>query len=332
MADLMPCSDSRNGERGQLLLVAAFIIAVSFVVLALVVNSAIFTENLATRDDVAGSGEVMEYRHEFTQSAGEVITEFNQNNSLDRSELDASVENISTQGAIQQSTQGRSVKFEPVLNKSGIKFAQDDPNSDDPPNFQNFSRNAKDWTVVENVEKTRNFNLNITRWDTLASTNPFQIIVSPGPSSPTKWTLTIAKSGTMSDKKVEIAVETPSVSSETCTRDFRGHLRIDVTRGVAGGDPCHALIRLTDGTPMWFGTGVSSGYQIEFNQGERINGTYSFIVNDGASVVNPDNLGSPGDGPYKKDAIYSATVDYSYYTADVGFESEIRIAPGEVPP
>ena len=41
-------------SRGQIILVAALAIAVTFVALALIVNTVIFTENLATRETVDG--------------------------------------------------------------------------------------------------------------------------------------------------------------------------------------------------------------------------------------------------------------------------------------
>ena len=47
MADL-------KGERGQILLIAAFALAVIFIALGLVVNGAIFTENLASQGDASG--------------------------------------------------------------------------------------------------------------------------------------------------------------------------------------------------------------------------------------------------------------------------------------
>ena len=162
MADLSPGS-RREGERGQLLLIGAFIIAVSFVVLALVVNSAIFTENLATRDEVAGSGDALEYRQEVTQSGGDVLTEINQNNSIDTSDQDDKLEEnlgyINTQGGLQQSAQGRIVEIEngSVVIETGIKVAQDTSRP-----FSNTSATSDfpavvtDWVVVEDVETTRN--------------------------------------------------------------------------------------------------------------------------------------------------------------------------------
>lgn len=334
MADLRPRSGNRAGERGQLLLIAAFIIGVSFVVLALVVNSAIFTENLATRDDVPGSDDALDYRHEVSQNLGDTITAINQNNSvLDdySSNLDTPVENnvetLQQQSGIQQSSQGRVVDVAFDSWEPGLKVAQDAPRT-----FTNTSGSKTDWTVVENVPNTRNVQLNVTQNPGMAlSSDPFEMVVERGGD---EWTLTIADDS--AGTGVLLEVNRPGESPETCTSEFDGYLLIDVTRGTVGGDPCHALTRLTDGTPMWFGTGVSADYDIRFEHGDELVGTYSFIVEDPgpatATPGDPGDFGSPGSGPYTKGAIYSASVSYRYYTQDVGFETDVRAVPGEVGP
>ena len=332
MADLRPRSGNRAGERGQLLLIAAFLVGVSFVVLALVVNSAIFTENLATRDDVPGSDDALDYRHEVSQNLGDVITAINQNNSVlddySSSNLDTPVENnvetLQRQSGVQQSSQGRVVDVAFDSWEPGLKVAQDAPRT-----FTNTSGSKTDWTVVKNVPNTRNVRLNVTQNPGIALlSDPFEMVVERGGD---KWTLTIADDSTGTDD-VLLEVDRPGESPETCTREFDGYLIIDVTRGTVGGDRCHALTQLTDGTPMWFGTGVSADYNIQFEHGDNLVGTYSFIVEDPATPDDPGDFGSPGSGPYTKDAIYSASVSYRYYTQDVGFETDVRAIPGEVGP
>jgi len=340
VADLIPGS-RREGERGQLLLIGAFIIAVSFVVLALVVNSAIFTENLATRDEVAGSGDALEYRQEVARSGGDVVTEINQNNSIATSDqedkLEINLGHINTQSGLQQSAQGRIIEVEngSIVTESGIKVAQDTSRS-----FSNTSATSDfpvlvdDWVVVENVENTRNLRMNITDLSLLVSpTNPqpFELEIE---NSSASWNMTIAYNDVTD--LVTVTVESPTHGSpEECTRTATDFITIDVTRGTVGGEPCHALSRTTDGTPMWFG--LDGEYDIKFNNYDNIEGTYSFIIDDGD--FDDENFGDGGSNPddddhdpYFRDAIYNVTVPFNYYTEDVGYETEIRIAPGEVPP
>ena len=326
MADLIPRPSGRGGERGQLLLIAAFIVAVSFVALALVVNSAIFTENLATRDDVAGSKDALEHRHEVEQSVEEAVVTINQNNSIDSSEIEDNVEAMGNQGGLQQASQGRVLSVEHISNTDGIKIAQDNPDD-----FTNVSDYDKTWTVVEGVTSTRNMRINMTEGPSaLDSTSPFQITVQGSE----EWSLTI-EPGTVNDVKivVEYGPTGFTTQSETCTSDFEDYLIIDITEGTIGGEPCHALTRKTDGTPMWFANNIFPGYEVQFENPTNIEGKYSFIVNDG-SLYDTSELGTDsGDTPYREeDSLYGVRVLYGYYTADVGYQSEIRIAPGELPP
>jgi hypothetical protein len=316
VADLTP---DRGGERGQLLLIAAFIIATSFVVLALVVNSAIFTENLATRDDVAGSQDALQHRHEIEQSVGAVVEEINQDNSLSASDADEEIEAIARQGGVQQAARGRVVDVELDSIDPGTKIAQDSVG-----NFSNTTGSVPDWTVAEDVTHTRNFQINLTDYSELQGpTNAFRVVVNG--SNDDEWIVTIAESGS---NDVEILVDRPGLPTQTCTREFDDFLRIDITDAMVGETPCPALDRNSSGTPLWFGSGVDAPYRIDFRNPGEIAGTYSLIVDDGAD---PHNFLAI-DPPYSTNAIYNLTVAYTYYTTNVGYETAIRVAPGEVPP
>jgi hypothetical protein len=336
VADLRP-----REERGQLLLIAAFIIAVSFVVLALVVNSAIFTENLATRDDVAGSGEALEYRHEVEQSVGGMITDINENNTI-TTNLDTRVENnverIDRQGSLEQSAQGRVVEVTYDSSETGEKFAQDEARpfvneSDDPAKW------LEDWTPVEDVDNTRNMQINVTNNGPLDDItgvfeNPYKMVLTG--NSGNKWNMTIAADSSLTDVVV-VQVNRTGQDPVQCTADFDSSLEIDVTGGTVGGEPCHALTRTTDGTPMWLARNLNDPYMIEFENGNNINGTYSFVV-EGSPSVDPSlsrNFADDGpdfSGPYHTEAVYSTRGTYSYHTAVIGYETDVRVAPGEVPP
>lgn len=319
MADLRP--PSRADDRGQLLLIAAFIIATSFVVLALVVNSAIFTENLATRDDVPGSQDALQQRHEIEQSVGDAVERINRDDPITPTNRDDMVDSIDVQGGIQQSTRGRVVNVEYVSWDSGTKIAQDEPR-----NFSNADPGAADWTVVAGVERTRNFRLNLTDYGELVNpSNAFKIVVNG--SNDKLWNLTIAEA---SGDNVSLQVDRDGVSTKSCTREFEDSMEIDLTAGLVDGRSCFAMDRDSSGTPLWFASGVDKPYKITYENVDKIKGTYSFVVDDPGTV----GIAAVGaDQPYSDpSAIYNLTVRYSYHTTNVGYETLIRVAPGEVPP
>lgn len=318
-----------DGDRGQLILIAAFILAVSFVVLALVVNSAIFTENLATREDMPGSHDALDHRYEVEQSVGELVMAINGNNS-DGSTIGDIDDNIGTQGGSQQASLGRVVSISHDSQEDGLKIAQDNFER----NFTNIDGNES-WTVAEGVSQTRNFgiDLNLTDEDILddITSDPFTVIVNDTDADD-QWNLSIGGDNILNDG-VEIEVETIHGETATCTGEVEdNNATVDITGATVAGEPCHALSKLQDdGTEMWFGANIDE-YDIEFENADNIEGTYSFIISDG-DYDDDDDFGDDEEQfPYDDDAIYSVTVDYAYYTHSVGYETQIRVAPGEVPP
>jgi len=337
--DPPPRSNSTRRDRGQIVLLAAFALAVAFVVLALVVNSAIFTENLATREEVAGSDDALDHRYEVQTNVEELILAANANNSYD-GDLEPNIESMGEEGRDQQATLGRIANVKDVQLADGIKIAQDQP--------RNFTSNetSEDWTVAKDVEKIRNLQMNVTDlddlpdWDPLnpIPLDPFQLAVS---NSSVEWNMTVSDEIDLSGGDIAITVQTPDGDTASCERDIDGeYATIDVTGGLVNGTACPALSQLDDGTEMWLGTGVEPDpeYEIEFRNGDEINGTYSFIVDGGATEGNEDYFGDPPDEPYYKDGtdldntvIYSVDLTYEYYTPSVGYETDIRVAPGEPP-
>lgn len=80
MADVTGRSDAAGRpDRGQLIVVAGLLISVLFVGLALVLNSGIYAENLATRDTNGDTRNGLEERHKVTVSTAEAIDRTNAN-------------------------------------------------------------------------------------------------------------------------------------------------------------------------------------------------------------------------------------------------------------
>ena len=316
-------ADLKTDDRGQLLLVGAFILAAAFVVLALVVNSAIFTENLATRDDVPGSQDALEYRDEVRRGVGDIIRDTNHNNSRTASDAQGSIEQLGAVAGIDQAVRNRVVSVSHVSTQPGIKIAQDQP--------RELTNNASsdDWTLATDVNRTRNVRLNVTDFNS----GTVEFVVN-GTSD--EWVMSISETGAGTD--AEVTVSTPGGTTSSCVRENTDTIFVDVTAGTVDGEPCPALSRLSDGTEMQFGAGVDPGYNISIRNGDAVEGMYSMILEDvgGAGAFDPlggNNYGSAPDEPYYltgSGVVYSITVHYEFYTPQVGFETDVRAAPGEV--
>jgi len=90
-----------DDDRGQIILIAALALAVTFIGLALVVNSAIYTQNLASRGEVAGSNDALEMRAMVETNVGQGVTAANRYNHSSQTALETglreSMGTVSTQ-------------------------------------------------------------------------------------------------------------------------------------------------------------------------------------------------------------------------------------------
>jgi hypothetical protein len=325
---------NRGRERGQLLLVAVLVLAAAFIVLALVINSAIFTENLATREDVAGSEEALEHRSEVTAGIDAAIVAGNEDRDLTTdAELEdharSEISTLRNRGGLTQAIRGGVVDLSYDTKQMGDRIAQDNASR----NLTNDNTSA-DWRPATGVDEIRNVQFELTNVDTNrpGGNDPFRFRLENG----TEWRLSVSEEalvGSINSDEVAIEVDTPTNSAQ-CVRDeptAGDPLTIDVTGATINGEPCHALNRLSDGTQMWLGTGVSGNFNLRFQNSDRVNGTYSMVTRGGTPDTGIES-GYDSDVPYAVNALYSVSLDYSYQSRAVTYEGTVLSAPGEVPP
>lgn len=325
MADLRP-----RDERGQILLIAAFTLAVIFVALALVINSAIFTENLASQGEVAGSSEALTYQHQVRQSVTEAMAYANvYDESSPGASLGASVDAIDGQSSSQQARGGRVIDVSLESTTDGTRIA-DNASGGSP--FRS-SGGLSDWNLADGVERTRNVVVTTRHSDLPPSGTPFRLRANETGTPANVWTMSVWEDA----DDVVVRVDTADGDDSECRVAVAGAgtFQIDVTDGVVAGEWCHALTRDgTAGTPMWFATGIPTGstYDVEIANGDAIEGNYSMVVSPRGSWNATTLTTGPATGtPYRTDAIYGATVDYAFRTSQVTYESEIEVTPGEAP-
>lgn len=302
-------------ERGQIILIAAFVMAVTFVSLALVVNSAIFTENLASRGETAGSDDALVVRHEVQQSVGQSIEYANTYDTTSEERQAAnvteSVATISDSLTSQQAETGKLVVIDgPTAFENGTRIR--DNASAGGSTFENASTGGApqpDWVVVENVERTRAFEMN------LSDASGFAVTLAET-SGTDRWQMAVTESS--NDFTVTVSESGATVGS--CTVGPRRSVRIDVTGGLVGGDPCPYL---------HFGRGIDGQYDLYYNDSDDVTGNYTMVVGED-DYASANLTGSRTDGdPYTSHAIYAADVTYRYDGPSIVYNTTVRVAPGE---
>jgi hypothetical protein len=304
-------SDGSEGDRGQIILVTAFALAVAFVALSVVINGAIFTQNLATRGDTAGGGDALQQRQQAEQMVGDLLEHENEDSSPDDQDLEEAIRELGNASSYQQSVAGRAVNYTAVSTSNGTRVFQSSPG-----NFSNTT-GANNWTVAESVGDTRRFDIDVTDTGELEDPGdkPFAVTLTNASSGDT-WQLVLTE-----DSNITLTttyVNGTDSFSRTCTASSSlSDVTVNVTGGLFAGKPCPALAfaRNVSGGTDGLGT-----YNVHFNNTQNVKGTYSLTVNTTAGTA---------DAPNDEEILYSATVQYTYRTANLVYETDIRVAPGE---
>ena len=328
-------------DRGQLLLVAVLVLAAAFIVLALVVNSAIFTENMATRDDTAGTEDALEYRAEVVDTVERAMVDANTDPDVTKTEqaldshIQSEIEAFDAIGSRQRAASGRLVDITLTDSTVGERIAQDNASR----TFTDLNGNET-WNPARGIDSVRNVQFNFTEIDTFdpdgligGEDDPF-LLEFEGPDESFTFRATsegAALFGVDLDDEVAFSIDRSGVSHDVaCVRDedeLEDGLTVDRAAGTVAGEPCEGLQRLQDdGTSLWYGETVTGPANIEIQNGDNVRGTYSMVVDgtaDGALRNQHDD-----DEPYRTTALYSVALDYHYQTHAVTYETELRAVPG----
>lgn len=318
MADLSvrPAQDGRAG-RGQIILIAGFALAVALLALALVMNAAIYTENIATRSETADAANAHAYQRATENAAGEAFTYAHEVDNGSNAELEANVSDAMrdyfTVTARHEARDGRIVDGD-VETVHGTNITGGDGG------FFTDSTSSADWTLASEVSRARGFTVHVDTAGSLAGPGDDEFRVLAEDASDT-WAMNLTYDDTTST--VTLGVE-HSGGYETCTTTSGSAdgFAVNLSAGTAFGEECGPL-NLSD-TP--------DSYHLRFGNADRIQGEYSLVVDRVVDPTDPDSDvvdDSYGDGPRTRDHLYSMTVDVVYQTDDVSYESDVRTAPGE---
>lgn len=291
--------DSRD-RRGQLILVAAFGLAVAFVVLALVLNTVVFTENLATRNHDRTDGAIA-FEGAVEGGVGGLVSEANRavNASADddaayeslRAELEATIPTWSDNATYLGATRGTLRSATLAGTENGTQLVQS---------------NATEFTngiLAPSVNETRRFQLLVTP----ESETGVTVSVTDGSDS---WSVTVSENstdGTQTDVVAEGSGDTLRRTVDANTTE------VDVTEGLVNGT------RVENWT---FGEGVDTPYTVSISTDSATTGKYVLFVDE---RVADSGTVAPTAAP----AIYRAFVDISVRTDVLTYESNVAVAPSD---
>ena len=309
MADVRAWFDG-DSDRGQLLLVTALALAVMLVTVALLLNTAIFTENVATRDTTADGSEAIELRGEAVAAVGELIETENRAGDGNPENVDDAIDAMGPLVDRERARHGTVA----TLNRSRSATSGQLLRWNDSGNPRAFDEYGTSWTFVESLDNARGFRVAI---------DPSTLIETTAASSDTN----------------AMGVRFLNSTTDNVTYYlYEDGTTFSVAKAVDGGTPTRQCSIEHDGTTtveftasQLSTTGAAtdcfrelwppnSPAEIRFvNVGDE-KGTAEATVESGATPI-----GDVDDDS----AVYSATVDITYQSQDLLFETTVRVAPGE---
>lgn len=301
---------SRARDRGQLLLVTGFSIAVILVALVLLLNTVIYTENLATRGIDSGAGDAVEYRAIVVGSVEELIERENERYGEGPPPNESVRNGIGTIDA---------ALAERYLARGTIAAVQVDEITVDeasPRIWRNESGNFTaggdaEWTVAENATAIDRFDItveSIEPFNETADNERLRVVIEDSESDP--WTLQI---NATEESTFEVQVD----GSNTTTYENES-LEIDLVDGtISDGTTTDEI----DPAPP------TSAGTIRFENGDTTTGTFELHVDgtEGQKVTEYD--GGFEAGPYYAYPVESVDLALYYETDDVRFSTEETIDP-----
>jgi hypothetical protein len=305
-------------DRGQLFVLAALALAVMVIGVALLLNSGVYSANLAAQNADAGVEEPRTFLREAELGANRVMAYSNYNNFTTydalRRNFSVGLHNWSERAHHHRALGGTGVEVGEINVTNGSRITQDT----DSRQFLNASRARTNWTLGTELEGVRQFRMNVTH-GSLANTTPglttateyrnsdyFRINVSDVSTTPPArtWRIYIYRND-VSPNRILLRVENSSgdLSPPCSTRvNANGRATLYLTDGLIGRDHCEQLTFL-DSPPTPFA--------INYTNGDSIEGSYELFVNRRYSSLNDSDYFA-GTHPTLERAIYSATVDVNY--------------------
>lgn len=317
---------SGGRSRGQILLVTAFALAVAFVGLAIILNSVIFTENLATRSETTTTSEALGHARSVETGTEAVIAYVNEYNTSGADDygpvernLTNGVENISEVEARHQLVDGQVTNdtlLLPYYNGTWVK------QTDRSRQFTNRKGAAK-WSVMNTTTGggARSFKmfLNVT---VLPASLSDGLRVTADDGAGNTWELEVSDS--------DVRYVDSDGNTNTCSYAAGSDAAVvNVSAGTVDNATCAGLD---------FGRDLERINNVTFHDGDKAEGTYQLLLNKSRkSSVPPsgvvdaagEDYDTTGGDPFTEPAVYGAKVRVEYQRRGLTYETVVEAVPGD---
>jgi hypothetical protein len=300
--------------------VTGLAVAVTLVALVLLLNTVIYTQNLATRGAGVEDGEAVDFRQEVVEGVGGVIDAENREEYDSRTKVEDNVTaGVTRFDALLSKYYAESVTVADVEEESlsltdGVLLHQTNASR----NFTNVDGSSSNWKLAGDVGNARNVRLTVSG-ENLSDGRSGSFNVRLAGDGGSEWRVYLYND---SDDDIAVAVENGTDDPEVACTASGPEATVDLTRGTINGTPCPKLV---------WATGVSAPYEVTFRNADAVTGTYEMTVDAPEAAVQKSNFAEPGDedSPRWAYAVYAAEFEIHFETPNLVFHTTLRVAPGE---
>jgi|GEM_PF-440305 len=300
-----------------MILVGGVALALVFVALGVLLNSAAFTGTEAARDDTADPREALSVRDDVVDGLEGALFYANYFDYRSREALSRTLGNdvsLWDRSLANSSAERRTLAGVNVTRvTNGTQIYQDSVR-----NFTDGDNENRDWELATGVAGVRRFTVNVSNSSLHDGTNSSKAfhIRFRNSSDTVVHELEFYKPG---NETVSLNWDAGS-SSGTCDTGEKWAV-VDVSAGDVAGANCPAFPAPGD---------VSGPYSIRYVNPENVNGTYNLVV-DGSVDESDFNDQVVQPPPYQVPAIYNAFVEIDHRTATLAYAANVTLAPETTP-
>lgn len=306
-----------------MIIITALVIALVFVALAVIVNSAVYTENIGSRSS-SDVGTVFAAQQEVKATVEGTLNRTNTHHSTSYDDLtrnytrmtDAFEESYTSSYA----ERGAHVSVETINQTNGTYLQQTNQSR----TYANASGGANDWTVADDVSGISDYNLTVVRSglytdtgvphsEVLADSFSIHITDEDGDT----WELHIYEN---TSSNVTVRPVVSGAEKSACDVNAT-EPRVDFASGTLDGTHCPTLV---------FAEGLEGQLDIEYRNPNNITGNYSLRVDTVIDAGTNTDYVDPGSGsPTATPNIYSTTTRLIYRDSEKSHNGTQRVAAGE---
>ena len=319
-----------RGDRGQLIIVISLVLATLFVALALILNSGIYAENLSTRETTDSSDVSLTIQQvdRETREAMRAANRIEESQDPDEAigNFTASFDAVSVAVANERALRGQALDMNQTGTSGGFLLQQDNATR----NYTDASR-ATDWTLVSDVERVSGYHLHVDRGQLadepgmIDDPNDEVFFINLTDHS-VVWRIyvyeddneVVLAGGNVSDDDLldlDELEDLPVFDDEDCKAET-DTAAIDLSAGTLNGTSCPALA---------FADNLSDEITVSYYNADLGGGTYRLLVDTEDEGDIDGEFNESPDSPYKKGAVFDASVDVTFERSDVRYSTSRNV-------